>query len=175
AKRKLLGGESIFQNTFTATAPGQTLWVAPAAEGDVQALELDGREPVLLNSGAFLASAPSVRLDTKWAGAKGFFSGTGFFLLRADGSGPLFFNAYGGIHAVDVGAAGYIVDTNHVVGFTGGLDYSVKRVGGMKSLFFSGEGLVCEFRGRGRLWVSTRNPSSLVGFLHPFRPVERQR
>ena len=32
AKRKLLGGESIFQNTFTATAAGQTLWVAPGPE-----------------------------------------------------------------------------------------------------------------------------------------------
>ena len=34
AKRKMLGGESIFQNTFTATAPGQRLMIAPAAEGD---------------------------------------------------------------------------------------------------------------------------------------------
>ncbi len=28
-KRKLLGGESLFQNTFTATQPGQTVWIAP--------------------------------------------------------------------------------------------------------------------------------------------------
>jgi uncharacterized protein (TIGR00266 family) len=174
AKRKLLGGESIFQNTFTATAPGQTLWVAPGPEGDVQVLELDGSYPVMLNSGAFLACAPSLSLETKWGGAKGFFSGTGFFLLRVEGRGPLFFNAYGGVHAVDVGPAGYIVDTSHVVGFTGGLDYRVTKVGGMKSLFFSGEGLVCEFRGQGRLWISTRNPGSLAAFLHPFRRVERQ-
>jgi uncharacterized protein (TIGR00266 family) len=174
AKRKLLGGESIFQNTFTATAPGQTLWIAPGPEGDVQALELDGSYPVMLNSGAFLASTPSVTIDTKWGGAKGFFSGTGFFLLRAEGRGPLFFSAYGGLHAIDVGPGGYIVDTSHVVGFTGGLDYRVTKVGGMKSLFFSGEGLVCEFRGQGRLWISTRNPGSLASFLHPFRRVERQ-
>jgi uncharacterized protein (TIGR00266 family) len=174
AKRKLLGGESIFQNTFTATAPGQSLWLAPGPEGDVQALELDGSYPVMLNSGAFLASAPSVTLDTKWGGAKGFFSGTGFFLLRAEGHGPLFFGAYGGLHAIDVGPGGYVVDTSHVVGFTGGLDYRVTKVGGMKSLFFSGEGLVCEFHGQGRLWISTRNPGSLASFLHPFRRVQRQ-
>ena len=30
AKRKLLGGESIFQNTFTSSAPGETLFFAPA-------------------------------------------------------------------------------------------------------------------------------------------------
>lgn len=171
-KRKMLGGESLFQNTFTATAPGQTLWVAPAPEGDVQELHCDGSTPVFLQSGAFLACAPTVQLDTKWGGAKGFFSGAGLFLLRAAGTGPLFFSCYGGIHPVDVGPAGYIVDTSHIVGWTGGLDYRVTKVGGLKSLFLSGEGLVCEFRGQGRVWVSTRNPASLAAFMHPFRPVK---
>jgi uncharacterized protein (TIGR00266 family) len=172
AKRKMLGGESLFQNTFTAQQPGQTLWLAPGPEGDVEVLELNGQMPVFLQSGAWLASAPSVSLDTKWGGAKGFFSGAGLFLLKCEGHGPLSFNCYGGMHAVDVGQAGYIVDTSHIVGFTAGLDYRVTKVGGLKSLFFSGEGLVCEFRGQGRLWISTRNAASLATFLHPFRPVQ---
>lgn len=172
AKRKLLGGESIFQNTFTATAAGQTLWLAPGPEGDVQELVCDGVTPVFMQSGAFLACAPTVQLDTKWGGAKGFFSGAGLFLLRAMGTGPLFFSSYGGIHPIDVGPNGYIVDTSHIVGWTGGLEYRVTKLGGLKSLFLSGEGLVCEFRGQGRVWVSTRNPSSLAAFLQPFRPVK---
>lgn len=174
AKRKMLGGESLFQNTFTATRPGQTLFLAPGPEGDVEVLEMDGTMPVFLQSGAWMASAPSVNLDTKWGGAKGFFSGAGLFLLKCEGTGPLFFNCYGGLHAVDVGPNGYICDTSHIVGFTAGLDYRVTKVGGLKSLFFSGEGLVCEFRGQGRLWISTRNAASLASFLHPYRPVERR-
>lgn len=171
AKRRLLGGESIFQNTFTSSAPGQQLWLAPGPEGDVEVVEMDGQTPVYLSSGAFLASAPTVQLDTKWHGAKGFFSGAGLFLLMAQGTGPLFFCAYGGIHAIDVPPGGYIVDTTHIVGFSGGLNYQVQKVGGLKSLFFSGEGLVCHFSGQGRLWISTRNPGSLAGFVHPFRRV----
>jgi uncharacterized protein (TIGR00266 family) len=174
AKRKLLGGESLFTNRFTATAPGQSLWLAPAVEGDVEVVEMDGRVPMYLASGAFLASAPSVKLDTEWQGARGFFTGAGLFLLAATGTGPLFFSAYGGIHPVDVGPAGYVCDTGHVVGFSAGLTYRVTRVGGLKSLFFSGEGLVCHFSGHGRLWVSTRNPGSLVSFLHPFRPARQE-
>lgn len=173
AKRKLLGGESLFQNTFTASQPGETLYFAPAPEGDVEVIELNGTVPILMNSGAFLGAAPSVQLDTKWGGAKGFFSGTGFFLLKAEGHGPLFFSCYGGMHAVDVGPAGYICDTNHVVAFTGGLNYNVQKVGGLKSLFFGGEGLVCNFQGQGRLWMSTRSPGALATFLHPYRPVQR--
>ena len=127
----------------------------------------------MMSSGAYLCSSPTVQLDTKWGGAKGFFSGTGMFLLKAEGTGPVFFSCYGGIHAVDVGPGGYICDTSHVVAFTGGLQYDVQKIGGIKSLFFSGEGLVCNFQGQGRLWISTRNPSSLASFIQPYRPVQR--
>ena len=92
------------------------------------------------------------------------------FLLKAEGQGPLFFGCFGGLHAVDVGPEGFIVDTGHIVGFTGGLDYNVRTVGGVMGFLGSGEGLVCEFRGQGRLWLSTRNPAGLIRFLHPFRP-----
>jgi len=172
-KRKMLGGESIFQNTFTATAPGQTLWFAPASEGSIQMIEMQPGMELFLQSGAYLASTPGITLDTKWQGAKGFFSG-GLFLLRATGQGLLWFSTYGGCHTVDVGQQypSYIVDNTHMVAFTSGLQYQVQKVGGMKSLFLSGEGLVCNFQGRGRVWLQTRNPSSLASFLNAFRPVK---
>ncbi len=172
AKRKMLGAESVFQNTFTATQPGQSLWFAPGPEGDVERLDLNGTYPVYLQSGAFLACTPGVNLDTKWGGAKGFFSGVGLFLLKCEGQGSLFFNCYGGIHAFDVGPQGYLCDTSHIVAFSEGLQYDVRRVGGMKSLFFSGEGLVCHFQGQGRLWLSTRNPAGLAAMVAPFRPTK---
>ncbi len=174
-KRKLLGGESLFQNTFTCTQPGQTVWIAPAPEGAIQQVDLQQGMEIFLQSGAYLASGQGVQLDTKWQGAKGFFSGEGLFLLRAYGEGPLWFSTYGGIHAVDIGQQyqGYICDTSHMVAFTQGLNYSINKVGGLKSLFLSGEGLVCTFQGQGRLWMQTRNPGALANFLHGFRRVQR--
>ncbi len=174
-KRKVLGGESLFQNTFTATAPGQTLYVAPASEGTVEAVEIRHGSELFLQSGAYLASTPGVVLDTKWHGAKGFFSG-GLFLVRAYGEGQLWFSTYGGLHRIDLGGGGstypgYICDNAHMVAFTQGLQYKVGKLRGLKSLFFAGEGLVCEFSGQGRLWMQTRNPGALATFLHPFRPV----
>ncbi len=171
-KRKMLGGESLFQNTFTATQPGQRLFFAPGPEGDVEVVNMDGYTPIFLNSGAYLGAPPSVNLDTKWGGTKGFFSGAGMFLLKCTGTGPLFFCTYGGIHAIDVGPGGYICDTGHVVAFTGGLNYNVTKLGGLGGLFFSGEGLVCNFQGQGRLWISTRNARSLVSFVNPYRRIQ---
>ncbi len=171
-KRRLLGGESLFQNTFTATSANQTLWIAPPAEGTVECVHLQPGMELFLQSGSYLASAPSVMLDTKWQGARGFFAG-GLFLLRAYGEGPVWFATYGGLHAIDIGGtyASYVCDNAHMVAFSQGLKYDVKKLGGLKSLFFSGEGLVCEFSGQGRLWLQTRNPAALAAFLHPFRRV----
>ena len=171
-KRAALGGESLFQNTFTATSPGQRLYIAPAPEGDLECVNMDGYTPIMLSSGAYLGAPPSVTLDTKWGGAKGFFSGAGMFLLKATGTGPLFFSTYGGIHSIDVGPGGYVCDTSTIVAFTGGLNYNVTRLGGLGGLFFSGEGLVCNFQGQGKLWISTRSARSLVGFIHPYRRIQ---
>lgn len=172
AKRKVLGGESIFQNTFTSTAPGQTLFLAPPPEGDVRALELARGQEFFLQSGAYLAHmGEELTLDTKWGGVKSFFSGMGLFMLRVIGPGTLFYAVYGAVHEVAV-AGSYTCDTGHIVGFTTGVDYRVRKFGGYKGLFLSGEGLIAEFSGQGKLMLQTRNPASLAGFLHGYRPVQ---
>jgi uncharacterized protein (TIGR00266 family) len=174
AKRKLLGGESLFLNTFTAGAAGDRLYLAPAPEGDLEVMEVSPGADLILQSGAFVAAEPGVTLDTKWAGFRGFFSGEGLFFLRVTGQGRVLVNSYGGIHPVELsGADPFIVDTSHIVGFTTGVDFSIRKIGGIKSLFLSGEGLVCEFRGAGTVWLQTRNPGSLAAFLDPFRRVVR--
>ena len=43
------------------------------------------------------------------------------------------------------------VDTGHLVAFTEDIRYEVRRVGGWKSTLFSGEGLVVDLTGPGRV------------------------
>jgi uncharacterized protein (AIM24 family) len=54
------------------------------------------------------------------------------------------------------------------------LSYDVKSVGGYKSLFFSGEGLVCRFEGKGKVWIQTKQISPFASFLYMYRPVEKK-
>ena len=67
----------------------------------------------------------------------------------------------------------FVVDTGHVVAWETSLDYAIgKAASGWVASFFSGEGFVCEFRGRGRLYMQSRNPEeygSTVGALLPPR------
>lgn len=169
---RFLTGESIFVNEFTAeNVPGE-IGIAPGAPGDLGHVYLRN-ETVYLQNSAFVACDPAVNLETKWQGfMKGFFSGESFFLVRASGKGDLWFNTYGGMIELDVDGD-YVVDTGNIVAFTDGLDYSISKIGGYKSLFFSGEGLVCRFKGKGKVWIQTRTTGAFVSWAHWYRPVQK--
>lgn len=167
---RLFTGESIFINEFTSKNSSGTIGIAPAAPGEIMHIKLSGNDVIYLQNSAFVAAGMNVNVETKFQGLmKGFFSGEGLFLIKCSGEGDLFFNSYGAIIPIEV-TNGYVVDTGNIVAFTDGLDYNVKSVGGMKSLFFSGEGLVAEFRGTGKVWIQTKKPGPLVWWAHPFRP-----
>jgi len=169
AAKRALGGESVFLNTYTASADGQRVDFAPSTPGDMLHIPMAGNT-VMVQRGAYVASTGTVTADAKWGGAKTFFSGEGLFMLKCTGMGDLWIASYGAIaeHRVE---GRYIVDTTHVVGFDDSLTFNVRKVGGMKSFFLSAEGLVVEFSGSGRVWFQTRSAPSLAGFLHPFRQV----
>lgn len=168
---RFLTGESLFLNEFKAAKGAGEIGIAPGSPGDLIHQYMDGQTLFLQNS-AFVAATMGVNLETKWQGMlKGFFSGESFFLIRASGKGDLWFNSYGAIIEIDV-EDDYVVDTGNIVAFTDGMDYEITRVGGYKSLFFSGEGFVCRFRGKGKVWIQTRNAQAFVSWAHYFRPVE---
>lgn len=168
-KRSVLGGESFFQNTFSATTDGHVT-LAPPLPGDVVAHEL-ADETLYVQSGSYLASDPDVDLDTEFGGARTFFGGEGLFLLELAGTGPVFLSSYGAIHEVDLDAGEtYTVDTGHIVAFEGDVDFDVSRVGGLKSTLLSGEGLVARFEGPGRLWLQSRSADAFLAWLIPQLP-----
>lgn len=168
-KRSLLGGESFFMNTFTCTSGQGELTLAPSLSGDVLHVPLNGT--FYVQSGSYIASTPSIQVDTKWGGAKLFFSGEGLFLLRCQGQGDLFVSSYGAIHAVQLAEGQqYVVDTGHMVAFEDTITYKVRGAGGLKETFLSGEGLVCDFTGPGRLYLQTRSMDAFLKFLIPKLP-----
>ena len=167
-KRSALGGESFFINTFRAERGNGEIGLAPPYPGDIEAFELSGT--LYAQSGAFLASSEDVRIDTKWGGAKTFFGREGLFLLKLTGEGYVFLSSFGAIQRKELRDEKFIVDTGHIVAFSEGLDFKVRKVGGLKSTFLSGEGLVAEFRGTGTLYIQTRSVDGFVGWLVPFLP-----
>lgn len=168
--RAVLGGESFFQNTYKAPPGGGSVGVAPALTGDLIALELQS-ETLMVQSGSYLASATSITTDTKWSGAKTFFASEGLIMLRAQGTGPLLLSSYGAIHEMSLAAGETVtIDTGHLVAFTEGIGFQVRRIGGMKSTLFSGEGLVVDLTGPGRVLAQTRSTDQFLNWLLPKLP-----
>ena len=173
-KRSVLGGETFFINTFTASSgPGEVI-VAPALPGDIIHMPVDGAKAIMVQSGSWLAGESSVAVDTKWGGAKTFFSGEGLFLLKCAGQGDMLVASYGAIFEKDLQAGEtYRVDTGHIVAFEEGIGFQVNKVGGWKSTILSGEGLVATFTGPGKLWQQSRSPQDLIGWLTAKLPFSK--
>ena len=169
--RAALGGESFFINTYKAAAGGGEIDLAPALPGDMGLLNLSG-EDMLIQSGCYVASTMGLETDTKFSGAKGFFAGISLFMLRISGSGQVIVSSYGAIHEINLGEGEqYTVDTGHVLGFSAKMGFNVRKVGGLKSTLFSGEGLVVDLAGPGRVLLQTRSVSAFLGWLIPQLPT----
>ena len=170
--QRMLGGESFFLNRFTGGPEGGWVMLAPRSPGDIQEFSLGPGSELLVQSGSFLACWGPVELDQKFQGLRGLFSREGLFFLRAslesEASGPasVFFNAYGALREIVLEPDGeLVVDTGHLVAFTGGVDYSIGRVGGLTSIVGGREGLVMRLRGAGSVWIQTRNLLSFVEWM----------
>jgi uncharacterized protein (AIM24 family) len=65
-----------------------------------------------------------------------------------------------------------VVDSGHLVTFDEHIDYHVKKVAGWKSTLFSGEGLVVELHGPGKLTLQSRSQDSFLSWLIPKIPKQ---
>jgi uncharacterized protein (AIM24 family) len=108
---------------------------------------------------AYLCSAYGIEVTvtfTRKLGA-GFFGGEGFILERMSGDGLAFIHAGGTLIKHDLGPGeGLNVDTGCLVAFQETVDYDIKAVGGIKSMFFGGEGLFfARLTGPGTVYLQT--------------------
>ncbi|MBB6461944.1 TIGR00266 family protein [Flammeovirga kamogawensis] len=166
ALKRMLSGESFFLNHYSADVKPGTVWLGTTLSGDMKAHQLHG-EGIIVQGGAYVASSPDIEVDFNWQGFKKVFSGEGLFWLNLHGEGTVIFNSFGAIYPIDIDGE-HIVDTGHIVAFEESLDFTLTKAGkSWVSSFLGGEGLVCKFNGKGRVWVQSHNPSSFGKLLGP--------
>lgn len=168
--KRMVGGESFFQNTYQAPTQGGEITLAPSLPGDMIVLEIEG-EGLMLQSGAYIASESGVSFDTSWGGSKGFFGSGSLLLLRVSGRGTLLAGCYGALEErILKPGERYTVDTGHIVAFDPSIGFQVRRVGSWKSTLLGGEGLVCELTGPGRVLMQSRSEEAFLNWLLPKLP-----
>lgn len=164
--KRMVGGESFFQNTWKAPGNGGEILLTTNLLGDMIVLEIGGGGDFMLASGAYVASEMGVTMDSSWSGSKGFFGGGGLILLKVSGRGKVIASSFGAIEERTLSAGQhYTVDTGHIVGFSASIQFAVKKSGSWKSTILGGEGLVCDLTGPGRVLMQTRSDGGFISWL----------
>ena len=158
--KRVLTGESIFMTHFTNSGGGKKrVSFAAPYPGKIIPVNLHeiGGE-IICQKDAFLCAALGTEIGiafNKRLGA-GFFGGEGFILQRLRGDGLAFVHAGGTVIKKQLNNELIKVDTGCIVAFAGNIDYDIQRAGGLKSMFFGGEGLfLATLKGTGTVYLQS--------------------
>ncbi|MDY7021915.1 MAG: TIGR00266 family protein [Cyanobacteriota bacterium] len=170
--KRMVGGESLFLSVFRSPLEGGEVFLAPKFLGDILHYQLLD-SGLVVQATSYLASHQNVNIDLGFQGFKSLFSGENIFWLDLTGQGDVLINSFGGIYEVDVKDQ-YIVDTGHIVAFEKTLDFEITKPGSSwLGAFLGGEGLVCRFRGQGKLYCQTHNPESFGQLIGSRLPAKK--
>lgn len=169
AGKRLITGESLFTTVFTHTGQGKArVAFASPTPGAILPLRLgDVGGTLICQKDSFLAAARGVSIGVQFQRRvmTGLFGGEGFIMQRLDGDGWVFVQMGGTLVERELAAGEEIhVDTGCLAAYTPSVDFDLVMAGGVKSVFFGGEGLFfARLRGPGKVWVQSLPFSRLAG------------
>lgn len=171
----VMTGEGLFMTEFTPQGGNGFVSFAGNVPGKIFTLNLNGNE-FIAQKDAFLCSEHEIDLDIAFTKRlrSGVFGGEGFILQRISGSGKAFLHCCGDIMEMTLAPGEVVkVETGLVVGFESTVDYSIAVAGGVKTVFFGGEGLfLATLTGPGKVVMQSMNIAKLANALTPFLPIQ---
>lgn len=172
AGARIITGESIFLTHFTQQGFGKSR-VAFSAPYPGTIMPVDLKKTggsLIVQKDGFLCAAMGTKVTMTFNKKLGstFFGGEGFILQKLQGDGMAFVHAGGTVIEKRLNNSTLRVDTGCVVAFEEGIEFSVERAGGLKSMIFGGEGLfLATLRGTGRVWLQSMPVRKLVQAISP--------
>ena len=151
---RVLSGEKMFQNIYTAQYGPGMIAFASCFPGSIRAFSIAPGNDIILQ---------------KKAGA-GFFGGEGFIMQKTSGQGILFAEFDGHIVEYDLAAGQQIViDTGHLAAMEATCSMDIQTIPGMKNILFGGEGLFnTVVTGPGKVWLQTMPISNVAASIQPY-------
>ena len=169
---RMLSGDSIFQNKYTATGGPGLIAFASSFPGSIRPFEIGPGREIILQKCAFLAAEESVELSVHFhkKAASGLFGGEGFILQRLSGQGTAFAEFDG--HVVEYNlkpGQQLVIDTGHLAAMEASVQMDIQTVPGLKNMVLGGEGLFnTVLTGPGRIWLQTMPISNVAGAIQPY-------
>lgn len=172
---RLISGESLFRNRYTASRGAGEIALGANFPGDIMVIDITPGTSVIAQKGSYLASEPGVEYAVYFQDKihKGLFGGEGFIMQKFSGSGKLLIEIDGAAREY-VLAAGErkLIDTGYLVMMDGTCTMDIEKVHGAKNAVFGGEGFFnTVVTGPGRIVLQTMPVQQMAGVLAPYMPT----
>ncbi len=167
---RVFSGESMFQNTYTATKDNNLIAISSCFPGEIIAIDVSQR-PIIAQKRAFLAREDSVNMNVffqKKIGAA-FFGGEGFIMQKFSGSGIVFLEIDGSLieKELDIGES-LLLSTGHLAAMEDTVKFDIAAVKGVGNVLFGGEAFFnTKVTGPGKIWIQSAPLSKVAGLSVP--------
>jgi len=172
AGSRMITGESLFLTHFTHRGFGKSRVAFSAPyPGTIIPVDLQSiGGSLIVQKDGFLCAAKGTKISmhfNKKLGAT-FFGGEGFILQKLSGDGKAFIHAGGTLVEKQLTNETMRIDSGCVVAFEEGIDFSIERAGGLKSMIFGGEGIfLSTLSGTGKVWIQSMPIRKMIAALSP--------
>ena len=169
AGKRLVTGESLFTTVFTHNGVGKArVAFASPTPGSILPLRLaDYGGTLICQKDSFLAAAKGVSIGIQFQRRMmtGLFGGEGFIMQKLQGDGWVFVQMGGTVVERELGPGEQLhVDTGCLAAYTPAVEFDLVAAGGVRSVFFGGEGLFfARLTGPGKVWIQSLPFSRLAG------------
>ena len=172
---RMLSGESLFLNKYTAMGGKGQIAFASSFPGSIRAINIEPGKEIVTQKAAFLAAEDGVQLSTffqKKLGA-GLFGGEGFIMQKLSGQSTAFVEIDG--HAVEYTLGpgqSMVVDTGYLAMMDATCSMEVVTVPGVKNMLLGGEGIFNTIvKGPGKIVLQTMPAYAVARSIIPYIPT----
>lgn len=172
---RMMSGESIFLNRYTASGGPGMISFASSFPGSIRAYEIGPGKEIIAQKRAFLAATSGIELSVAFQKkvGSGFFGGEGFIMQRISGMGMAFleFDGYVKEYVLQAGEQ-MIIDTGYLAAMETTCQIDIQMIKGIKNVLFGGEGLFnTVLTGPGRIWIQSMPIPQVATSLIPYLPL----
>lgn len=169
---RLVSGESIFMNEYTAEGGAGMIAFASSFPGSIIPYQVTAGNGIIVQKRGFLAMEKGLDLSIYFQKkiSKGLFGGEGFIMQRISGNGMVFIEIDGYCKEYELAAGETIVvDTGYLAAMSESCSMDIQTVQGAKNMFFGGEGLfLTRITGPGKVYIQSMPVINTAQVLTPY-------
>ena len=178
-KRMFLTSSSMFMTHYKGTQQKKNkITFAGALPGDILPLRIRPNEKVVISPMSLICFTDNLIIESKRR-LRGLLTSEGIyqteFINKSSSDGMVWLSAYGGYNKIILKEGESIkLDNGLFLCSQTKVKYSISMLGGIKTSFLSGEGLLMHFQGPCELYMQGRSIHSLLGFVGRHITISRK-